>query len=145
MSRRAQAGASVGAPPLTAVPITAAADIVKARQEGRSLAARIGFDGSELAVIATAISELARNILDYAKSGEIVLSPSQDGVRPGIHILARDSGPGIPDVARALQAGYTTGKGLGMGLSGVKRLMDEFAITSRAGLGTSVQIGKWLQ
>lgn len=108
------------------------------------MAARLGFSGSDLTLIATAISELARNILDYAHSGEIAFGPSQDGSRLGILIFARDSGPGIPDVPRALQAGYTTGKGLGMGLPGVRRLVDQFEITSRTGLGTSIEVRKWL-
>jgi serine/threonine-protein kinase RsbT len=144
MANRGLAAAMVEDPPLTAVPIARSADIVRARQEGRSLAARVGFNGSDLTVIATAISELARNILEHAQSGEIVFGPSHDGVRLGILILARDSGPGILDVPRALRAGYSSGKGLGMGLPGVRRLMDEFEVSSRDGMGTSVQIRKWL-
>ncbi len=125
------------------VPIQSAADIVAARQEGRALAARIGFAGSDLTVIATAISELARNILEYAKAGEIRLGPAQRGGRAGITIEAWDEGPGIPDVARAMQDGYSTGKGLGLGLPGVRRLMDEFDITSEVGKGTTVVVKKW--
>ncbi|HKC13199.1 MAG TPA: anti-sigma regulatory factor [Vicinamibacteria bacterium] len=126
-----------------AVPIRSAADIVAARQEGRALAARFGFDGSDLTVIATAISELARNILEYAKTGEIRLSLAQKAGRNGIMIVARDEGPGIPDVPRAMQDGYTTGRGLGLGLPGVRRLMDDFEIVSQVGKGTTVSVKKW--
>jgi serine/threonine-protein kinase RsbT len=143
MSNRVQAVESAAAPPLAAVPITTAADVVRARQEGRSQAARIGFVGSDLTVIATAISELARNILEYAQCGEILYGPCGNG-RPGIVIVARDLGPGISDLPRALQSGFTTGKGLGMGLPGVRRLMDEFDIISTAGEGTTVRVRKWL-
>jgi serine/threonine-protein kinase RsbT len=126
------------------VAISSSADIVTARQQGRALAASLGFVGSDLTVIATAISELARNIIEYATKGEIVLSQDDAGGRPGIVIVARDEGPGIPDVSRALSAGYSTGMGLGLGLPGVRRLMDEFEITSNAGRGTTVAVRKWL-
>jgi len=95
-------------------------------------------------VIATAISELARNIIEYAATGEIVLSQDDADGRPGIVIVARDEGPGIPDLSRALSAGYSTGLGLGLGLPGVRRLMDDFEITSDPGRGTTVSVRKWL-
>ena len=126
------------------VPISSSADIVTARQRGRALAAALGFSGSDLTLIATAISELARNIIEYATAGEIVLSHEDTDGRPGIVIVARDEGPGIPDVSRALSAGYSTGPGLGLGLPGVRRLMDDFEITSHAGRGTTVSVRKWL-
>src|SRR5437899_6507767 len=126
------------------VPISSSADIVTARQRGRALAAGLGFSGSDLTVIATAISELARNIIEYATTGEIVLGQGHQDGRRGIVIVARDEGPGIPDVARALAAGYSTGPGLGLGLPGVRRLMDEFDIASRPGQGTTVSVRKWL-
>jgi len=126
------------------VRIGSSADIVTARQRGRALAAGLGFSGSELTVIATAISELARNIIEYATTGEIVLGQGHQDGRPGIVIVARDEGPGIPDVTRALTAGYSTGPGLGLGLPGVRRLMDEFDIASRPGQGTTVTVRKWL-
>jgi serine/threonine-protein kinase RsbT len=126
------------------VPISSSADIVTARQRGRALAAALGFAGSDLTLIATAISELARNIIEYATAGEIVLSHEDTDGRPGIVIVARDEGPGIPDVSRALSAGYSTGPGLGLGLPGVRRLMDDFEITSNAGRGTTVSVRKWL-
>ena len=127
-----------------AIAIRSAADIVEARQQGRALAARFGFTGSDLTVIATAISELARNVLEYAKTGEIVLSLAQKGSRNGIKIVARDTGPGIADLAKAMQDGYTTGKGLGIGLPGVRRLMDEFEIVSEVNKGTIVTVKKWV-
>jgi serine/threonine-protein kinase RsbT len=126
------------------VPIADSTDIVTARQRGRELASQIGFTGSDLTVIATAISELARNIVEYAKSGEIVLALAHRGSRMGIQIVARDQGPGIADVAKAVQAGYSTGNGLGLGLPGVRRLMDDFEIASVVGKGTSVTARKWM-
>jgi serine/threonine-protein kinase RsbT len=130
---------------LVAVRIASGADVVTARQRGRSLAARIGFNGSELTVIATAISELARNILEYAKVGEIILGMAQRGPRTGIMIVARDEGPGIADLGKAMQDGYSTGKGLGLGLPGVRRLMDDFEISSVVAQGTTVTVKKWIQ
>ena len=126
------------------VPIADSTDIVTARQRGRELASQIGFTGSDLTVIATAISELARNIVEYAKKGEIVLALAHRGSRMGIQIVARDQGPGIAEVARAVQAGFTTGNGLGLGLPGVRRLMDDFEISSVVGKGTSVTARKWM-
>ena len=127
------------------VPINSAADIVRARQQGRALASELGFDGSELTVIATAISEVARNIVDHAKRGEILLEPAHQGSKRGIAIVARDEGPGIPDIDLAMQYGYSTGKGLGVGLPGAKWLMDEFDIDTRVGNGTIVSMKKWLR
>lgn len=126
------------------VAIASVADIVSARQQGRAMATKLGFSGSELTVIATAISELARNIIEYATMGEIVLAPADKNGRAGIAIVARDEGPGIADVSKALTAGFSTGQGLGLGLPGVRRLMDEFEICSRSGEGTVVTVRKWL-
>lgn len=125
------------------VAINADVDIVTAREQGRALASRLGFSGSELTVIATAISEVARNIIEYGRRGEIVLSLIQQGNRHGIAIVARDEGPGIPNIAQAMQDGFTTGGGLGLGLPGARRLMDEFDIVSRSGMGTTVTMRKW--
>ena len=125
------------------VPILSEADIVVARQSGRTLAAEAGFAGSELTVIATAISEVARNILAYARTGEILLQQIKRDKQIGLLIVARDKGPGIPDVALALQDGYSTGNGLGLGLPGARRLMDEFEIASEVGRGTTVTMRKW--
>ncbi len=127
----------------THVPIDSDVDIISARQRGRALAAELGFQGGDLALIATAISEMARNIVVYAKRGEIVLSPAQEGGKRGILVVARDRGPGIPDVALAMQDGYSTGKSLGLGLPGAKRIMDEFEIASEIGRGTVITVTKW--
>lgn len=125
--------------------IKSAADIVTARQKGRTLATELGFDGSDLTVIATAISEIARNIVTHAKSGEMVLEPLNQNGKHGILIVAHDEGPGIQDVSRAMQYGYSTVKGLGVGLPGAKWLMDEFEIESKIGNGTKVTMKKWLK
>ena len=127
------------------VAISSAADIVTARQKGRALATQLGFDGSDLTLIATAISEIARNIVAHAKSGEIRLTPLNQNGKRGILIVANDEGPGIPDVNRAMQYGYSTAKGLGVGLPGAKWLMDEFEIDSKVGKGTKVTMRKWLK
>lgn len=126
------------------IPILRATDIVAARHDGRTLAAELGFSGSDLTLIATAISEVARNIIEYAGRGEIVLKPVSANSRRGIFIMARDEGPGIPDIERALQDGYSSGKGLGLGMPGAKRLMDEFEVESKPGRGTTVTMRKWL-
>lgn len=127
------------------IPIDVDADIVIARQRGRELAAELGFTVVELTLIATAISELARNILLYAKHGEIILCTVQNNDKPGIVVLARDDGPGIADLKQALQTGYSTSGSLGLGLPGVRRLMNEFEIQSEPGKGTTVTVKKWKQ
>ena len=121
------------------------ADTVTARQQGRALAARVGLAATDQALVATAISELARNIVEYAKHGEIILEGAEQDGRRGIVVIARDDGPGIADVELAMQDGYTTGNGLGLGLPGVRRLMDEFEIVSRVGKGTTVTARKWVR
>lgn len=121
------------------------ADIVTARQEGRRLAAGRGFSTTEQTLIATAISELARNIVAYATRGEIVLTPIEGNGRRGVAIEARDSGPGIADVGMAMRDGYSTAKSLGMGLPGTRRLMDEFDLDSAPGRGTRVTVKKWVR
>ncbi|PYO61821.1 MAG: ATP-binding protein [Gemmatimonadetes bacterium] len=125
------------------LPIAADVDVVQARQQGREVAANAGFTSGDQTVIAAAISEIARNILMYAKRGEIVLSVVANGDRQGVVVIARDQGPGIRDIARALQDGYSTSGGLGLGLPGAKRLMDEFELTSAVGQGTTVTMKKW--
>jgi serine/threonine-protein kinase RsbT len=129
----------------TRVEIASDADVVIARQRGRQLATDLGFAGSELTLIATAISEVARNIVEYARSGEIVLVPIEDGGRRGIEVVARDRGPGIADLELAMQDGYSTQKSLGLGLPGAKRLMDEFDIVTELGRGTTVTLKKWVR
>ena len=131
--------------PETRVVISSATDIVTARQKGRALASDLGFNGSELTLIATAISEVARNIVDHAKQGEIVLMRNNHGSKRGIVIMARDEGPGISDVEQAMQYGFSTRKGLGVGLPGAKWLMDEFDIASKVGKGTTVIMKKWVK
>lgn len=127
------------------VPVSSGADIVTARLEGRQLAAKAGFNGSDLTVIATAISEVARNIVEYARKGEIILDIVQDGIKTGLRVEARDDGPGIPNIELAMQDGYSTGRGLGLGLPGTRRLMDEFQIRSNVGEGTTVVATKWIR
>lgn len=126
------------------VAIKSSGDIVTARQSGRVIAAELGFDGSDLTVIATAISEVARNIVDHAKEGEIIFMPATNSTKHGIRIVARDEGPGIRDIKRAMEYGYSTRGGMGIGLPGAKWLMDEFEIASKAGKGTTVSMIKWL-
>jgi len=125
------------------VPINTDLDLVRAREQGRVLAGELGFLQGDLTLVATAISELARNIVRYARHGEIVLRRAEDGGVPGIVIIARDEGPGIPDVNRAMEPGYSTAGGLGLGLPGVRRIMDEFEIVSKVGYGTVVTVTKW--
>jgi serine/threonine-protein kinase RsbT len=129
----------------TCVRIGHEADIVSARRQGRELAARGGFSGTEQTLIATAISEVARNIVEYAEQGEIVLSAVEREGRRGITVIARDTGPGIPDLELVMRDGYSTSRSLGMGLPGVKRLMDEFTLISTPGEGTTVTMTKWVR
>jgi serine/threonine-protein kinase RsbT len=126
------------------VRIQSSADIVTARQEGRTMAATLGFTPTTLTIIATAISEVARNIVEYAKEGEIAITAVGNGTVKGLQIVARDQGPGIVDLETAMRDGYSTSKSLGMGLPGAKRLMDEFEITSSIGEGTTITMKKWI-
>ena len=125
------------------IPVTADVDVVNARQKGRELAAQAGFSSGDQTVIAAAISEIARNILNYARRGAITFRTVLDGDRSGIIIVATDQGPGIPDVPRAMQDGYSTSGGLGLGLPGARRLMDEFEVVSAPRQGTTVTMKKW--
>ncbi len=118
------------------------ADVVAARQAARELAARLGFASTDLTEVATAVSEIVRNIVRFADAGEVLVE-LLDSPRRGIRITARDSGPGIPDVQEALREGYSTYRGLGLGLPGARRLMDEFAVASEPGRGTTVTMTKW--
>lgn len=127
------------------LPILNEIDIVAARQEGRALGSTLGFSGSELTLIATAISEIARNIVAYAGEGSITLSIVGAPPKRGLLVLAEDKGPGIADVSLAMQDGYSTGRSLGLGLPGSKRLMDEFEIESALGKGTVIRMIKWKQ
>ncbi|MFD1019330.1 anti-sigma regulatory factor [Thalassobacillus hwangdonensis] len=120
-------------------------DIVGARQLGRDIAKKIGFGTVDQARIATAISELARNIYLYAGNGKVCFEAIDDLNRRGLSIAAIDSGPGIEEISMAMEDGYTTSGGLGAGLPGVKRLMDEFDIISEPGKGTEIRVVKWLR
>lgn len=125
------------------VSVAADVDVLVARQKARALAATLRFSPSELTLIATAISEVARNILVYARRGEIELRIVEQRRRRGIIVIARDHGPGIPDIDQAMADGYSTSGSLGLGLPGAKRLMDEFDLTSAPGRGTIVTMIKW--
>jgi serine/threonine-protein kinase RsbT len=125
------------------IAITTDGDIVKARQVGREMAASLGCSSTDLTMVATAISEIARNLLTHAGGGRVEMRLVDRDGRRGLQIVARDEGPGIADLDRALEDGYTTGEGLGLGLPGARRLMDEFTITSEPGRGTVVTMYKW--
>jgi serine/threonine-protein kinase RsbT len=127
------------------VAISSDQDIVLARQKGRVMAIELGFSSGDATLIATAISELARNILSYARRGEITLKIVHAASRQGISIIASDSGPGIRDIRQAMRDGFSTSGSLGLGLPGVRRLMDEFEIASEPGRGTIVTVKKWKQ
>ena len=128
----------------TRVQIEDDSGILQARKDARALATDLGFDGTSQTLIATAISELARNILKYARRGEILLRPvSRDGAL-GITVVAADEGPGIADLAQAMTDGFSTGQGLGLGLPGTKRLMDDFDLVSEVGKGTVVTVTSWV-
>jgi serine/threonine-protein kinase RsbT len=120
-------------------------DIVAARVEGRNLARQMGFDIIDQARIATAISELTRNVVLYAKEGILILKSLEDGRRRGLEVVCEDQGPGIADLELVMQDGYSSQRGLGMGLPGTRRLMDEFDIQSEPGKGTTVIVRKWLR
>ena len=118
-------------------------DVVQARQSAREQAALAGFSAGDQTVIAAAVSEIARNILMYARRGTVTLRLEEDDERRGLIIIARDEGPGIADVPRAMQDGFSTSGGLGVGLPGSRRLMDEFDVASQPGRGTTVTMKKW--
>jgi serine/threonine-protein kinase RsbT len=124
--------------------VASATDIIIAREFGRKIGKELNFSQTDLTIIATVISELARNIIVFAKKGTISISKVKQGNNIGILITAEDNGPGIPDIFLAMQDGFSTGKGLGLGLPGVRRLMDEFEIFSENGKGTKVTVKKWI-
>ena len=127
----------------TMIRVKSDADIVAARSRGRSLAQKLGFTGTDLVLIATTLSELARNLIEHAGEGVIVLGEARNSERQAIVIVARDEGPGIPNLELAMQDGYSTKRSLGLGLPGVKRMMDEFEISSTVGQGTTIVAKKW--
>lgn len=120
-------------------------DIVAARQLGRNVAKEIGFGTVDQARITTAISELARNIYLYAGEGKVCIEKIFDRNKKGLRVLAVDKGPGIRDIRQVMEDGYSTSGGLGAGLPGVKRLMDEFQIDSVPNNGTEIIATKWLR
>jgi serine/threonine-protein kinase RsbT len=123
--------------------IRSQADIVLVRQKVREWTVKLGFSLVEQTKIITAASELARNTIEYGNGGTVTIEALQDGNRTGIGLTFEDRGPGIADLNLAMQDGYTTGKGLGLGLGGSKRLMHEFIITSEVGKGTCVRVTRW--
>jgi RNA polymerase sigma factor (sigma-70 family) len=125
------------------IPIQSDADVVTARRQGRELAAQAGFSATELTIIATAISEIARNIVMFAERGEVLISLVGENSRQGVTVVARDAGPGISDLKQAVRDGYSGYGGMGLGLPGSRRLMDEFEITSEVDKGTTVTMTKW--
>ena len=125
------------------VAIASDADAVTARQSGREAALRIGLSRTEATYVATAISEIARNITTHAGTGEIVIQEIRDGERRGIVVIAQDDGPGIDDVGAVLASDYASTAGLGLGLWGARQLMDEIEVESEPGKGTTVTMRKW--
>ncbi|MBN2624730.1 MAG: anti-sigma regulatory factor [Acidimicrobiales bacterium] len=125
------------------IPITTDADIVLARQSGRDMAEQMDCSATDATLLATAISEVARNIVTHGGGGEVVLRVVDAEGERAIEVVASDRGPGIADLSRAMQDGYSTGNGLGLGLPGARRLMDEFEVTSEVGVGTTVVMRMW--
>src|SRR5262245_39743793 len=127
----------------TTLPIRTSEDIVIVRQQVRTLSAKMGFSLVDQTKLVTAVSELARNTLNYGGGGSATLETVGNGGRLGLKVTFEDQGPGIPDIALAMKDGFTTGGGLGLGLSGAKRLSNEFEISSRVGEGTRISIVRW--
>ena len=125
------------------IPIRTDADLVPARAEARSLAIRLGFSRTDATLIATAVSEIVRNIVVHVGSGELLMRPVQEDTRRGLVVVARDEGGGIRDIEAALEHGYAGRGGLGLGLPGARRLMDEFDVASELDKGTTVTMTKW--
>jgi serine/threonine-protein kinase RsbT len=126
-----------------AVPIVAGDDIVRVRQRVRDWSVGLGFGLVDQTKLVTAASELARNTLIYGRGGTLIMEEVAGGGRIGLRLTFEDAGPGIPDIDRAMTDGYTTGTGLGLGLSGARRLSSEFSIDSTVGKGTRVTIARW--
>jgi serine/threonine-protein kinase RsbT len=127
----------------TTMPVKAAEDVVRVRQAVRVVAVESGFSLVDQTKLITAASEIARNTLQHGGGGELLLEMLRNGARRGVRLTFTDKGPGIPDIARAMTDGYTSSGGLGLGLSGAKRLSTEFDIRSAPGQGTRVMIGRW--
>jgi serine/threonine-protein kinase RsbT len=129
----------------TRVIIQGDGDVVMARRKARELAAELGFTSTELTLLATAVSEVARNIVSYAQRGEVILEVVAEAGRQGVLVVAQDNGPGIADIDQAMRDGYSTGMSLGLGLPGARRLMDDFEVQSTVGVGTVVTMTKWVR
>jgi len=125
------------------VPVASETDLIAARKQGRLMAEELGLSPTDATLVATAISELARNIVHYAEKGEILIRLVKNGHRHGVSVEARDEGPGMVDTRLAMQEGYSSSGGLGLGLPGVRRIMDEFDISSAVGRGTRITVTKW--
>jgi serine/threonine-protein kinase RsbT len=123
--------------------IRSSADVVAVRQAARALAERVGFSLVDQTKLVTAASELARNTIDYGGGGSVRLEMVENGVRRGVRLTFEDQGPGISDITMALKDGYTTGNGLGLGLGGARRLVNDFTIDSAPGSGTRIVIARW--
>jgi serine/threonine-protein kinase RsbT len=126
-----------------ALPIRSAQDLVLVRQAVRTWTAELKFSLVEQTKMVTAASELARNTLDYGKGGQVILQLVQEGIRRGLRLSFEDKGPGIPDIELALRDGYTSGGGMGLGLGGARRLVNDFEIVSKVGEGTRVTVTRW--
>ncbi len=125
------------------MPIRAENDVVMVRQRARAVASSVGLGLVDVTKLVTATSELARNTLIYGGGGDVLIETLQDGVRKGVRLTFEDQGPGIPDVEKAMTDGWTSGSGMGLGLSGAKRLSNEFELTTTPGQGTRVMIARW--
>jgi len=133
-----------GDPEIVVVDINNSDDIVAARKAGHQLALDLGFSLTDVTMIATAISEIARNITSYAGRGAVRVTVADREGRKALVVRAEDEGPGIADIERAMEDGYSTGRGLGMGLPGARRLMDRLIVESKVGRGTAVEMWKWV-
>jgi serine/threonine-protein kinase RsbT len=125
------------------MPIRSSQDLVLVRQAVRTWSAELKLSLVEQTKLVTAASELARNTLDYGKGGHVTLQVVQEGIRRGLRLCFEDQGPGIPDIELALRDGYTTGGGMGLGLGGARRLVNEFDIVSKVGEGTRITVTRW--
>jgi serine/threonine-protein kinase RsbT len=125
------------------LPVRVSEDVVRVRQAVRAAAVKLAFSLVDQTKLVTAASELARNTLDYGRGGECRIETLRGGDRVGLRLTFVDEGPGIPDIEQALRDGYTTGSGLGMGLSGSRRLVEEFTIDSTVGVGTTISVARW--
>lgn len=125
------------------LPVKTSNDVVLARQKVRQWAVDLHFSLVDQTKLVTAASELARNVLDHGKGGHMTIETLANGVRSGLRLTFEDHGPGIPDINQALKDGFTTGSGMGLGLGGSKRLVNEFGIESEVGKGTKVTVARW--